>query len=299
MQGRIIFRSCHAAAAGCEDGSGCLSEVSKNRGFDLSEAGLAVLCENLGNGAARAADYFCVRVDKRTVERVCQRLPDGALAAAGHADEHDVLHLMGQKTLNAVDFRVRNFRIRKILARLFRLRDEHRKAACVRYRERLGLQHQRCARGVVDNVQNALGCVKTGQINRAHAGSGVHAEGRCVDQNLCVPVAVQVFIIVFARAGDNDDGGRAEGLQHMADRDRCAAGAEDKRLFPSNVHAAFLKQPRKAERVGVVAGKLSCAVYDRVDASDGRSLRRYFVKQRHDGLFVGDRDVQAVKRAGL
>ena len=85
----------------------------------------------------------------------------------------------------------------------------------------------------------------------------------------------------------------------MADRDRCAAGAEDERLFPRNVHADFLKQPRKAERVGVVAGEPSCTVYDRVDASDGRGLGRYFVKQRHDGLFVGDRDVQAVKCAGF
>ena len=198
MQGRIIFRSCHAAAAGCEDGSGCLSEVSKNRGFDLSEAGLAVLCENLGNGAARAADNFRVRVDKRTVERVCQRLPDGALAAPGHADEDDVLHLMGQKTLNAVDFRVRDFRIRKILARLFRLRDEHRKAACVRNMERLRLQDQRCARGVVDHVQNTLWRVKTGQIDWAHTISGVHAEGRGVDENFCVRVPVQIFIVVFA-----------------------------------------------------------------------------------------------------
>ena len=105
---------------------------------------------------------------------------------------------MGQKTLNAVDFRVRNFRIRKILARFFRLRDEHRKAACMWNMKRFRLQDQRCARGVVDHVQDSLGRVKTGQIDWAHTVSGVHTEGRGVDENFRVRVPVQIFIVVFA-----------------------------------------------------------------------------------------------------
>lgn len=62
--------------------------------------------KNLRNGAARAADDFLVRIEKRPVERGGKRLSDGAFAAAGHADKNDVFHLAGQKPFNAVNFRV-------------------------------------------------------------------------------------------------------------------------------------------------------------------------------------------------
>ena len=43
------------------------------------------------------------------------------------------------------------------------------------------------------------------------------------------------------------------------------------------------------------AGEFAAAVYNRVDASDGSSFRGYLVEICHDGLFVGNRDVQSAK----
>ena len=126
MKARIVFGSRDAAAAGCKDDAGLPAKIRKHRGLRTAEARFCLRGKNLRNGAARAADDFLVRIEKRTVERGGKRLSDGAFAAAGHADKNDVFHLAGQKPFNAVNFRVRNRIPRKILASLFRLRHEHR-----------------------------------------------------------------------------------------------------------------------------------------------------------------------------
>ena len=170
----------------------------------------------------------------------------------------------------------------------------------MRNTELLGLQHQSGSCGVIDHVQNAVERGKARQIDGAFAVIRIHAKRRCVDQQLRVQMPVQILVVVFAGARNDDDRVCAEAFQNVAHGHRCAAGADG--VYSARLHghhAAFLKQPRKAERVGVVAGEFAAAVYNRVDASDGSGFRGYLVEICHDGLFVGNRDVQPVKRAGF
>ena len=169
----------------------------------------------------------------------------------------------------------------------------------MRNTELLGLQHQSGPLGVIDHVQNAVERGKARQIDGAFAVIRVHAKRRRVDQQLRVQMPVQILVVVFAGARNDDDRVCADAFQNVAHGHRCAAGAEDQSLFVRSLDAAFLQQPRKTESVGVVAGEFAAAVYNRVDASDGSGFRGYLVEICHDGLFVGNRDVQPVKRAGF
>lgn len=78
------------------------------------------------------------------------------LPAAGHADEHDILHLKAQLFPDALGLAVGDVAVFKDLRRALSLRDEHVEPAHIRNAELFRLQDKRCTRGVVDDIEHTL-----------------------------------------------------------------------------------------------------------------------------------------------
>ena len=115
----------------------------------------------------------------------------------------------------------------------------------MRNTELLGLQHQSGSCGVIDHVQNAVERGKARQIDGAFAVIRVHAKRRRVDQQLRVQMPVQILVVVFAGARNDDDRVCAEAFQNVAHGHRCAAGAEDQSLLSAASTPLFCSSHEK------------------------------------------------------
>ena len=295
MQQRVILRACHAAAAGRDHAAGALSQLLQCLRFQASEGRFAALRENFRDGAARRGLHGRVRVQKLPSQPLRQQPPDHALAAAGHSDQHDVLH--GQRCFfrDLRDPTVRDGSAGKQLAAAGRLRHEHFQPARVRNGAPLRLEQERRPRGIVYHVQHERAVRKALQCDRRSAVVGIHSQRRCVDQNLRVRMALQIFVIILAAARDLHDL-RPHPPQHVAGRPGGAAASEHQCLPALHRNAAVQNHLRKAENVGVVPEERSVrAADDGIDAADAPRRLGKLRAEGHDGFFVRDRDVQSVK----
>ena len=68
-----------------------------------------------------------------------ERFPDGGFAAAGHADQYNILHFGRKFFENAVGFAVGNVVPQKQLRGALPLRDEHQKPGICRDPQSLGV----------------------------------------------------------------------------------------------------------------------------------------------------------------
>ena len=201
---------------------------------------------------------------------------------------------------HAGDFTVIHGDAGKELGAALGLRRQHIKTACVGNAQRLRLQQQCRAGGVVDHIHHAAAVGEQAQIHGLLAVVGIHAHRRGVDDNVRVAVPVKVFVVIPAAAGDDRDFGRAQLFQHGAGSGGGAAAAQHQRFFAANGHAGVRHQTFQTERIGVVAvqGAVT-APYQRVDAADGFGGIGQLCTVGDDRLFIGNGHIQPVKAAAL
>ena len=218
VQKVVVFLSRHAAAARGNDRAGALAEFGNGLALELSEFRLAVLFDELGAGRAVFLFDLGVAVKRDAVKLLSKARGNGALAAAGHADEHDVLHLKAQLFPDALGLAVGDVAVFKDLRRALGLRDKHIEPTHIRNAELFRLQDKRRARGIVDDIEYALELREERQVDGRHAAVRVHADGRGVHDDLGVRVAVQIVVVVLPFAGNDGHAARAHLLEHGADR---------------------------------------------------------------------------------
>ena len=222
---------------------------------------------------------------------------DGALAAAWHADEDDVLHLLPQQTVDAQNLRIVDDRAGEHLAAALGLRHEHVQPARARDAEAFRLQQQRRARGVVDDVKHARALRELPQVDGGFARVRIHADRCGVDDHVRVGVAVEVLIIIRPVAGD-DRHVRTELLEHGLNGRGRAAVAEHERLLPRDVDAAVAHEVLEAEGIGIVAVERAVRPADEhVHAAEPARDRRELGAVRDDRLFIRNGHVERVKIA--
>ena len=300
MQQGIIVLPGDAAAAGCEKDAGALAQLCQHPGLQRAEAGLALLGKDLRDGHPGLLRNDLIRVQNGAAQPFAQCRGHRALAAAGHTDENDIFQPLPQQRHGAVDLAFRNGPAGKKLPAAFGLRRQHGQAAAAWDAKRLRLQHKTGAGGVVDDVQNALAGRKRLQLHRRRRAGRIHSHRRGVHQQLCVPVAVQVLIVVRAAAGDHSDAGCAQLPQYGAHRHRSAAAAQYQGLFAPDGDTALQRHAAEAEIIGIVAVKRAVRPADqRVYAAQQPGLRRKRIASGGRKLFIGDGHIQPVPWAVL
>ena len=295
MQQGIVLLPRHAAAARGDYRAGELAELGKRRGLAFSKARLALAAKDLRDRKGGLPLDERVRFAEFTAEGPGEQFSHRALAAAGHADEDDVLHLTGELFFDARDLAVGDIRAEEELGAALGLRREHAQPVRAGDAETLGLHQQGRARGVVDQVRDGLAAGKGRKRGGRPAVVREHARGRGVDDEGRVGVTGEVSIVVLAAAGDRHDLPRALFREHGAHGGRRAAAAEDHALFARGIEAEALQQIRKTVSVRVLtADRPAGEAQQRVHAAAAPRGIGELRAVRHHGFFIGDRDVQAV-----
>ena len=222
QQGIVLFAG-YAAAAGGDHRPGLLAQVGKNPCLAFAKARFALVGKDYGNGHAGGFFQLLVRFEKGTAQLFREKPADRGLAAAGHTDQDNILHLPRKLPGNTRDLPVGEGVSEKDLRAALGLRHQHRQAARAGDAAFFRLQQKRGAGGIVYHIQHGLQLRKDAEIDEAGAVFRVHAHRRRVDQELCIPVPFKVRIVILTAAGDGDDL-RPALSQHRADRDGRAAG---------------------------------------------------------------------------
>ncbi len=180
-----------------------------------------------------------------------QHAPHRGLAAARHADEHDVAGAFGDGIGDGLCPVLPLREQPPQLAGALGLRRQHQQPVAAGNAQRLRLQQQAGALGVVNHVKHQLAVGKHFQRKRRLLHLRVHAHRGGVDHHGGVPVQVQVVIGVGPCAG-NGDGVQPLSPKHGDRRFAGAAAAQHQGLLP--VQAGDIPQhAREAVGVGVVA----------------------------------------------
>ena len=297
MQERVVFRAADAAAARCKDRARALAELGERGRLQRAEGVLAVGGKDVRNGTPRRLDDLRIAVEQRPVQPLGEQRRDGALAAAGHADEDDVLHLLPHAAVDAQDLAVINGRAGEHLAAALCLRHEHIQSARARDTERLCLQQQRRARGVIHHVEHKRALRELPQVDGGLAGVRIHTDGCGVDDPLRIGVTPEIRVVVLAAAGD-DRHARAKLREHGLNGRGRAAVSEHEHLLPGDVHTAAAHKVFKAEGVGIVAVERAVRPADKhVYAAELLRDRRELGAVRDDRLLIRDGHVERVKIA--
>ena len=297
MQERVVFRAADAAAAGREHCARALAELGERGRLPRAEGVLSPGGKDVRDRHACRLNDLRVAVEHRAVQPLGEQRRDGALAAAGHADEDDVLHLLPQQAVDAQDLRIVDDRIGEHLTAALGLRHEHVQPARARDAEAFRLQQQRRARGVIDDVKHARALRELPQVDGGFARVRIHADRRGVDDHVRVGVAVKILVIIRPVAGD-DRHVRAELLEHGLNGRGRAAVAEHKRLLPRDVDAAVAHEVLEAEGIGIVAVERAVRPADEhVHAAEPARDRRELGAVRDDRLLIRDGYVERVKIA--
>ena len=115
--------------------------------------------------------------------------------------------------------------------------------------------------GVVDDIQNTLQIGKPCKIHGGNTHKRVHTHGGGIDDNGCIGMKVEVTVVVFSCAGD-DDHLRAQRFQNGHSGVGCAAAAQNQHLFAGNRQTAVCYHGPEAEKIGVVANETAVASAD-------------------------------------
>ena len=92
-----------------------------------------------------------------------------------------------------------------MLLRLDSLGHQHGKPIGTGNPQRLCLQQQSGAAGVIDDIQYAGAAGKGRQVCRGRAVAGIHPDGCGVDDKVSVSVTAESFVVVRTGAGDHRD----------------------------------------------------------------------------------------------
>ena len=206
--------------------------------FGVPERGLAVRPDDLFRRPALVSLHLVVEIEKRPPDP-CRRQPaHGRFAAAGHADEDEVLPRLrdrthGRRLPRRVD-RGAGEQLRRALA----LRHEHRQPAGARDPQPLRLKQQCGAQRVEHHVQHAVAGRKASQLDGGNAIFGIHPHRRRVDDHARVPMQPVRRVIVDHAVLPGPVAGHGPHLagppvaRHGDRRAVCPAAAEHERLFP-------------------------------------------------------------------
>ena len=162
-----------------------------------------------------------------------QGLADGGLAAAGHADEDDVLHLAAPagRVMRAISLSAMLLPRNSSAARLAWATSMYRPPGAGDA-QLLRLEQQSGAGGVIDEVQHAA---RSGGRPADPTGEtpllGYMPTGVVLTIISASRVAVQVVVVVLTGAGDDHDLGGPQLLQHGAHRGGGAAAAQHQDFF--------------------------------------------------------------------
>ncbi len=297
MQGQVVALFRDRTAAEGQDDTVLGTRFGDARRLDVAKHVFAVLREDLRNGFPGRFGDGAVEFDDVSAGLLREEFRDGGLATAGHADEDEVRGVSGEFGGQVFDDFVIDLRVEEELVGADRLGDEHPEAVGVGDAERLRLQQQAGAQGVIDDVHHTGQALEGREVRDGREVVGVHADGRRVDDDVGVVMARQVVVgderqIATPSADDQDFTGffAAQGLE---DRFAGASVTEDQHLFAGDVDAVRLEQVQEPEDVGVLGDELPVSAVQRVRRSDGFHRRREFVDEGQDGLFVGDGHVES------
>ena len=155
-QQRRIFRPGDAAAAGGDDCAGAFPQLCQGLRLQRAEGSLAVAAEDLRDASARPLLQDGIRIVKGAAQSVGQGLAQGCLAAAGHADEDDILHLPRQAAGDAFDLAVSNGTASEELCGPLCLGHQHPEPPIAGDAPALRLKQQCCAGRIINEVQDSL-----------------------------------------------------------------------------------------------------------------------------------------------
>ena len=182
--------------------------------------------KDVGDGAARLFYDLLVHIGQRAAQLLGQRLANGGLAAAGHADEEDVFRLPLQLGGNVGHQFVGQLFALEPLRGRFGLSHQHPQAVAPDGPPALGLEEQLSFGGIIDEVKDTLTLGELVQIHGGNSVVGVHTHRGGVDDDLGVGVAVQILIVILSGTGDGDDLPGSQLGEHCPHRERCPAAAQ-------------------------------------------------------------------------
>lgn len=167
---------------------------------------------------------------------------------------------------------------------------EHNRPRALRIQQKLG------AGGVVNQIKYTFTVGELLQIHRRHPSIGVHPNWGSIDNELRVGVAVQIFIVVWAIAGDAHCLPGAQIGQHRVDGKGGSAGTQHQRLLSPHLGPGGLEQVAESVVVRVIPIKSPVRAAEQgVDAADSFGRRGKGVAAGHHRLFIGDGHVQSTE----
>ena len=109
VEGLVIGRNRHAAAAGGNHQAGLLAQVLQNVRFQLPEGSLAVPGDDFCDGPPGTGFQLRVGIQKLLSQYPGENGAHGGLAASGHTDENHILHLCPKRAIDGADHTVVDF----------------------------------------------------------------------------------------------------------------------------------------------------------------------------------------------
>ena len=205
LHGIPVLRPGHDASSGGDDLAGLLGDLSQSPVLPNPEPLLPFGGKDVWDGAARLFYDLLVHIGQRAAQLLGQRLANGGLSAAGHADEEDVFRLPLQLGGNVGhQFVGQLFALEPLRGRLG-LGHQHPQAVAPDEPPALGLEKQLSFGGVINEVKDTLTLGELVQIHGGNSVARVHTHGGGVDDDLGIGVAVQILIVILSGTGDGND----------------------------------------------------------------------------------------------
>ena len=194
-----------------------------------------------------------IRIDQMPACLFGKDFSDGGFAAAGHADQHDILLLPQDLFINPVREVFRTGCAHKLFRRADRLGNQHIQAAFRRDSAAAGVQYEPAAKGVIDYVHHAFQVQERVQRERLRVRFRIHAAGSGVQDGFRVGMVLQRFLIgqaaVPAGAADFPDFPSTELLRREGRGAGGAAGTGDQHLFSGQIQANPADQADQAVQI--------------------------------------------------
>ena len=256
--------------------------------LQLAEICFPFLRKNLRDLSAVIIDNHLIDVVKLSSHPVRNLHTDRCLADTRHTDEHDVF--LSQKHI-FFDLRANRLRDRppqKQLCRCDSLSDEHAQTADRFHPGLVCLTQEIGAQRVVNHVHSPLQPCEAARIERRLSVVRVHADRRCIDEDLRILLLRSIGIIHVSAAADDGHLCRAQIPQHTLYGLGGATAAKDQTVSAAHCHAVLTQQSAKARIIGVVPDQPLTVPYNGVDRADLARLVGQCVAVWDYRLLIGD-----------
>ena len=149
---------------------------------------------------------------------------------------------------------------------------------------------------VIDQIEYAFAGGKPIQIHRGYPSVGVHPHGGGVDDELCVGMAVQIFVVVWAIAGDANRLPGAQIGQHRMDGEGRSTGPQHQGLLSLYLGPGGLEQVAEPVVVRVISVESPVRAAEKgVDAADSPGSGGEGITAGHHRLFIGDGHIDGLE----